>query len=57
MFNKYKELKYQINDLQKATGKFRDELYELKDIINDHDNSSFFTLIPIVVSTYKNSKV
>lgn len=36
MFNKYKELEYRINDLQKANDKFRDELYELKNTVKDH---------------------
>lgn len=36
MFNRYKELEYRINDLQKANDKFRDELYKLKNTIDSH---------------------
>lgn len=36
MFNKYKELEYRINDLQKANDKFRDELYKLKNTVDSH---------------------
>lgn len=59
MFNKYKELEYRINDLQKANDKFRDELYELKNTVKDHYKfkvlykpSWFFMFKPTVTEKY-----